>query len=190
MLQKYSGWRVLRVFFDDPSPETLGLSLREISRRSGLAHTSVKKHLQTLEEEGLVKTRQEKRGSRTYPVYRSNRNSEKFKHFKTVDMVFRIGGSGILDVIEGETTPDCIVLFGSAARGEDVRSSDIDLYVQSEEKELDLSEYESFLERSVQLHFQPDFNSYPPELRNNIVNGITLRGFLKAYKGVEDGEDS
>lgn len=181
MLQKCSTWKVLQVFFDDPEPETLGLSLREISRRSELAHTSTKRHLETLREEELVKTREKEGGTRIYPVYRANRESEKFKLLKTIDMIYRIGKSGLLEKLETEATPDCIILFGSAARGEDIRGSDVDLYIQSEEKELELSRYESSLKRTIQVHFQPSFDSYPSELKNNIVNGIVLQGNLKAY---------
>lgn len=181
MLQKCSAWRVLQVFFDDPLPEAIGLSLREVSRRSDLAHTSTKKHLQTLVEEMLVETREEKRGSRTYPVYRANRGNDNFKHLKTIDMIFRIKSSGLLYELEREASPDCIVLFGSAARGEDTLESDVDLYIKSEERKLDFSQYEDSLKRTLQLHFQPDFHSYPPELRNNIINGIILQGYLEGY---------
>ncbi len=181
MLQKCSGWRVLQVFFDDPDPEKLGFSLREVSRKCGLAHTSTKNHLKDLVEEELVETREKKRGSQIYPVYRENRGSEKFKHFKMLDMIFRIRESGLLEKLERETTPDCIVLFGSAVRGEDVKDSDVDFYIQSEERTLELSEFEKFLNRSIQLHFQPNFDSYPSELKNNIANGITLQGYLKIY---------
>ena len=181
MLQECSTWRVLQVFFNEPNPQTLGHSLREISRRSGLAHTSTKKHLQTLEDKGLVKTREKKEGSREYPIYLPNRNSEKYKHYKTIDMINKIRKSGLLEKLEKEVAPDCIVLFGSAANGEDLMESDVDLYVQSEEKDLEISEYQNFLNRSIQLHFNPDFSSYPPELKNNISNGIVLQGYLKVF---------
>jgi len=128
-----------------------------------------------------VKTREEKKGSREYPIYLPNRNNEEYKHYKTIDMVNRIKKSGLLEKLEKETAPDCIVLFGSAARGEDLMESDVDLYVQSEEKDLDLSEYQNFLNRSVQLHFNSDFSSYPTELKNNISNGIVLQGYLKVF---------
>ncbi len=181
MLQECSAWRVLRVFFDDPLPEGLGLPLREVSRRSGLAHTSVKKHLQTLEEEGLVKTREKQAGSRSYPVYLADRESENFRRYKSIDMVYRIFDTGLLKKLVEKAMPDCIVLFGSAARGEDTADSDVDLYLQCSEKDFELSEYEKALRRDIQLHFRPEFNSFPPELKNNIVNGIKLYGYLEVY---------
>lgn len=183
MLQKYSTWKVLKAFFNDPEPETLGLTLREISRKSELAHTSVKRHLQDLKNAGLVEIRQKQSGSRTYPVYRANRGSEKFKRYKVIDTLHRIWECNLIDKLVRKTAPDCIILFGSAARGEDLRDSDVDLYIQSSEKEIDLQEYEDFLKRPIQLHFQPQFRSYTPELKNNIINGIPLYGYLSVFGG-------
>lgn len=173
----------MKAFFDDPDPETLGLTLREISRKSGLAHTSVKNHLQALKNEGLVEIKQKQSRSRTYPVYLANRRGEKFKYYKIIDTLHRIWECNLLDKLVRETAPDCIILFGSAARGEDLRDSDIDLYIQSSEGEIDLHEHEDFLKRSIQLHFQPQFQSYPPELKNNIINGIMLYGYLSVFEG-------
>lgn len=169
------------MFFDDPLPEDLGLPLREVSRRSGLAHTSVKKHLKKLKEKGLVRTREKKTGSRSYPVYLANRESEKFRRCKTIDMVYRVTDTGLLERLVEKTMPDCIVLFGSAARGEDTADSDIDLYLKCSEKDLELSEYEDDLHRRIQLHFRTDFDSFPKELKNNIINGITLYGYMEVY---------
>lgn len=173
---------MLRVFFDDPKPEGLGFSLSEISRRSDLAHTSVKNHLEALESKELIDVREREAGGRTYPVYTANWENERFKHYKFLDMLYRIEGSGLLEELEGRMVPDCIVLFGSAARGEDLRDSDVDLYLQCEEREVDISSYEDLLRRNIQLHFAPDFGSLPSPLKNNVINGAVLRGYLTAYE--------
>lgn len=181
MLQYCSAWKVLRVFFDDPLPEGLGLPLREVSRRSGLAHTSVKNHLQTLKEEGLVQTREKKSGGRSYPVYLANRKCENFRRYKSIDMVYRITDTGLLKELVERAMPDCVILFGSASRGEDTANSDVDLYLQCSERDFELSEYKEALQRDIQLHFRSEFDSFPKELKNNIINGITLYGYLEVY---------
>ena len=33
-----------------------------------------------------------------------------------------------------------------------------------------------------ELHFNDNFNSYSKELKNNIINGIVISGFLEGYK--------
>ena len=179
MIQNYSRWRVLRVFFDDPDPRE-GFTIRWISKEIGLATTSVKLHLDELSREKgegypLV-TRSE---GRSYPVYRANRSIELFRFYKKMDIIFRIRESGLLEFLSERCSPDSIVLFGSASRGEDVKGSDIDIFVASGEKSLDLKKYEGILKRPISLHFSRSFGRLPNELRNNIINGVILDGYLK-----------
>jgi predicted nucleotidyltransferase len=75
--------------------------------------------------------------------------------------------------------PDAIILFGSASKGEDIKGSDIDLYVQCNEKKLELSKYEKKLNRKINLFFEKNFDKLSSELKQNIINGDKLKGFLK-----------
>lgn len=181
MIQKYSIWRVLQVFFDDPLPDE-GFTIRWISRHIGLAPTSVKLHLDALsrhEPQGYpLVIRSE---GRSYPAYRANRDSELFRFYKKMDIIFRIHESGLIDYISDKCSPDAIILFGSASRGEDTKGSDIDIFVEAEEKALDLNRYEKVLKRHIELHFNTNINKIPKELRNNIINGIKLEGYLKVF---------
>lgn len=179
MLHDYSAWRVLRVFFDEPTKDHY---LREISRKSDLSHTSVKNHLEKLIDLGLVIVREEKRGERTYPIYEANVNNADYKHLKKIDLVYRLREIGLIKDLKDFFMPDCIVLFGSCVRGEDAEFSDIDIYLKAEEDEIELIKYEVNLNRTIELHTNPDFHEYPKELRNNILNGIMLDGYLEAYK--------
>lgn len=174
MLQNCSTWVVARVFFDEPTEEHY---LREISKKSGLAHTSVKNHLKKLKEYGIVEEKELERGERTYPVYKRIEN-DTYKLCKRLDLQYRLEESGLIDYLVDEVSPDCIVLFGSAARGEDVERSDIDLYVQGSDSEMNLSSYEQSFNRDVQLHFKEYVGEYPEELSNNIANGIVVYGYM------------
>ena len=72
------------------------------------------------------------------------------------------------------------MLFGSFQRGEDVEDSDIDLFVEACKMDLDLNSYEKKLNRKIQIHFRKCFGKLPEELKNNIINGIVLYGYLEA----------
>lgn len=169
----------MQVFFDDPVPKE-GFTIRWISKQLELAPTSVKLHLDKLSREGIpgypLVTRS--RGI-SYPVYWSNRNSELFRFYKKMDMLFRLEESGALEHISEQCSPDNIVLFGSASRGEDVKGSDVDLFVESDEKKMNMEKYEAVLKRNISTHFSTSINRFPKELRNNIINGIVMRGYLK-----------
>jgi len=165
----------LEVFFDNPLPESIGFHLREISTSIKLAPKSVKLYLVILEKEKLVV----KKILHKYPVYFANRDNAYFKFLKKLNMLSRIKESGLLDYLDEKCMPDSIILFGSASKGEDIKSSDIDLFLGSKEKDLDLLHYEKKLHRSISLFFEADFDRLSNELKQNIINGDKLSGFLK-----------
>lgn len=179
MLQKDNRYRVLGVFFDDPSPKGIGFQLREISRNVEVAPPSVKKYLRELEKEGLiVKARHRIHG---YPVYYANRDSENFRFLKRLDTVMKIKESGLLDCLLENCMPDVVILFGSSANGEDLKDSDIDLFVMSKEEKLNLEKFEKYLNRKINILFSDSFSELSKELRNNIINGMILKGYLKVF---------
>ena len=90
--------------------------------------------------------------------------------------------SNLIDFIEEKLMPKSIVLFGSYQRGEDIESSDIDIFVECKKEKLDIKKFEKKFERKIEFHFRENFTSLPNELKNNIINGIVLSGFLEGYK--------
>lgn len=180
MLQKYNKWKVLKPFFDDPNPMGAKFQLREISRKANLAPTSVKNYLDELSKPGrvqlIIKSKHRIYG---YPVYWANRASEVFRFYKKIDMVISIRESGLLKYLVERCMPDVIVLFGSASRGEDLKDSDLDLYIQCKEIPLELGKYEKIINRKIKIFFEENFGKLSEELRNNILNGIILDGYLR-----------
>jgi|SRR3989344_1125665 len=179
MLQKSSISRTAEVFFVNPTKKSY---LMDISRSIGLAHTSVKKNLGTLVKLGLIMESIEKKGGRKFPFYKANLDNRAFRRYKTVYNLSSILESELIEFIEQKLTPKSIVLFGSYEKGEDIENSDIDMFIECKKEELDLSSFEKKLGRKIELHFNDNFNSYPKELKNNIINGRVLSGFLEGYK--------
>ncbi|MBI5392322.1 nucleotidyltransferase domain-containing protein [Candidatus Woesearchaeota archaeon] len=177
MLKKDNISRVLGVFFDDPLPIGLGFQLREISRKLDLAPKSVKLYLEELERENLIIKKEHR--IHKYPVYYANRDGDYFKFLKKLEMIKAIKESGLLDYLYDKCMPDVIILFGSASKGEDTKQSDIDIYLQCGEKKLDLQKYEKELNRKINLFFEKEFAKLSEELKNNLINGDKLKGYLK-----------
>ena len=178
MLQKSSMFRTSEMFFVSPTKKYY---LMDISRSIGLAHTSVKKNLDKLVRLGLIIESVEKKGKRKFPFYKANINNRLFKKEKIIYNLSSILDSGIIEFIEEKLMPNSIVLFGSYKRGEDIEDSDIDIFVECKDEKLDLNKFEKKLNRKVQLHFKEKFDLYPKELKNNIINGTVLMGFLEGY---------
>lgn len=179
MLQKDNRYRILRIFFEDPSPKGIGFQLREISRKVAIAPPSVKKYLTELKKEGLItKVKHRIYG---YPVYYANRDNDNFKFLKRLDTLMKIKESGLLEYLSESCMPDVIILFGSSASGEDLKDSDVDLFVASKDEKLSLDKFEKYLNRKINILFSDSFNRMSKELKNNIINGIILKGYLKVF---------
>ncbi|MBW2965579.1 nucleotidyltransferase domain-containing protein [Candidatus Woesearchaeota archaeon] len=179
MLKKDNRTKLLRVFFEDPLPKGIGFQLRELSRRINLAPKSVKKYLDEFEREGLII--KEKHRIHNYPVYYANRDNEYFKFLKKIDTIKIIKESSLLEYLNDNCMPNIIILFGSASRGEDLIDSDIDLFLECKERELDLKKYEKEFKRKINIFFKEDFNKLSKELKNNIINGVILKGYIKIF---------
>lgn len=180
MIQKYSRYVILQQFFDFPRKAFL---IRELSRNTKLAVPSVRLHIKALLAEKLIS--KDKKG--LYPSLRAARDSPLFKLLKAQNVILRIHQIGILNIIEKAMYPSCIVLFGSASRGEDTEESDIDLFVQAKQIKLDLGKYEKALNRKINLLFETDLKTISPELLNNLANGSVIYGYLKVVLNASMG---
>ena len=171
--------RTLEIFFTKPTKEQY---LLDIARSIKLSHTSVKKNLIELVKSGVLSEKTERKGRRKFPLYRAQTDNAAFRRYKKIYNLSSIMESGLVEFIEERLSPKAIVLFGSYRRGEDTESSDIDLFVECKKEELDTEKFEKKLCRKIELHFRESFTLYPKELKNNIINGIVLSGFLEGYK--------
>ncbi|MGE0793503.1 MAG: nucleotidyltransferase family protein [Candidatus Woesearchaeota archaeon] len=178
MLQNCSIFKVAEVFFQNPTTE---FSLIDVSRKTKLAHTSVKQHLIKLKQKNMIQTKDYKRGSRKFSVFFADINNKQFKQNKLLSNINTLNESNLIQYLNDKFMPKCIVLFGSYSKAEDIESSDIDLFIQCKETQINLKKFEKILQRKIELHFKENFQTYPEELRSNIANGICLEGYLEVY---------
>jgi predicted nucleotidyltransferase len=164
----------MQKFFDFPRKD---FHIRELSRMTKIAQPSVINHTNALLKEDLII--KEKKG--IYPTFRANRDNEMFRIYKKLDLIIRLKQSGALDYIYDSCIPDSIIMFGSASKGEDTEESDIDLFIQSKGKKLSLEGFEKSLKRKINPFFEEKFEKLSKELKNNILNGIVLKGYIKTF---------
>ena len=162
-------------FFINPSRDHY---LMDISRNTGLSHTSTKKNLKGLIKLGMINEHSEKKGERSFPFYKANVDNKLFRKHKLVYNLSAVIESGLADFIEDQLAPKSVVLFGSYSRGEDVEDSDIDLFVECKTSDIGLKAFEKKLKRKIGLHFAENFNSYPKELKNNVINSTVFARFF------------
>ncbi|MBT7706380.1 nucleotidyltransferase domain-containing protein [archaeon] len=167
--------KVMRVFFKYPSRAHY---LMGISREIKLSHTSVNIILKKLIKKHIVTEKIEKRGKRNFPMYYANIN-EDFKLLKKRSNIQKMEDCGLVKFLSDNLMPQSIILFGSYVRGEDITESDIDIFVESATRNIDISKFEKKLNKKIQLHFKKNINTLPLELKNNIINGIKLYGRIE-----------
>ena len=166
-------------FFKDPLPEGGGFQLRELSRKAKLAPTSVKIYLREFKAEGLI--RESKHRVQGFPLYSANRENERYVFYKKLNTLSLVFESGLIRYLSELCTPDAIVLFGSASKGEDILGSDLDIFVLCKERKVELQRFEKMCGRKISLFFSENFSKLSGELKNNIINGIRLKGYLKVF---------
>ncbi len=174
MLSNYN--KVLNVFFDDPLPEG-GHQLRQIARKINLAPKSTKQYLNILEKEKLIISKPHRVYG--FPTYKVNWDNEEYKLKKRLYNIKSLYDSGLINYIDDKLMPHVIVFYGSAAKGEDTTESDIDLFIQSSEKEPDLTKFEKLLNRKIHIFLENNFKNRGIEYKNNLINGIVMKGYLR-----------
>lgn len=169
--------RIKEYFFLNP---TTRLRVRQIERMVQVPLPSVIRYTKELEQEKLIKSAE----IANVKVYSADRNSKYYVLEKKLFNLKRLFSSGFIDFLVEELHNPTIILFGSYARGEDIETSDIDLYIETPSKKtINVSSFEKKLQRRIQLLVHKSIKSVEnKELANNIVNGIPLHGFLEVFR--------
>ena len=165
MLQNCSLWNVAEVFFKEPTKMHF---IKSISKKINLAHTSVKRHIEILIREGFVK----KVDSEPFNGYKAERENPEFIFYKKISNNIQLKESGLTEYLR-ENYPKSIILFGSYDKGEDVESSDIDLFIDSKKFKLNIKKFEEILKRNIHIIFMEESNK---SLKESINQGTILFG--------------
>ncbi|MBS3072047.1 nucleotidyltransferase domain-containing protein [Candidatus Pacearchaeota archaeon] len=174
MLNKYNRYKLLRLFLDSP---TESFRLREIARLTKISPPSVINYLKEFEKDGLIR-RQIKR---EIPFYNSIRDNSNFILYKKISILFELNNSGLIDYLWDKLSPEAIILYGSFSRGESIENSDVDLFILGKNKNIDLINFEKKLNKRLHILFKESTKEIPNELKNNILNGIILKGYIKVF---------
>ena len=163
-------------FFISP---TAKLRVREIERTLKLPLPSVIRYCKEAEKEDVLKI--VKIGSVNF--YTASR-SEKYLLAKKLYNMRQLYESGLIESLKIELSNPAIVLFGSYAKGEDTENSDIDLYIETpSKKQVNIEKFKKLLNRDIQLFQYENIKDIKNlNLANNIINGITLNGYIEVFK--------
>lgn len=156
-------------------------NLRSIAKSLKVTPTAVSNALKDLKNSGLVSVeRSKKMNLMSIKLNRENRAAIEFKRAENLRLIYE---SGLADFLYNGFPGCTVILFGSYSKGYDVwaeakeHGSDIDIAViGSKEKDIGLTGFDKRLERRINLNFYDSWKNIHKDLKDNILDGITLVG--------------
>jgi len=138
--------KVVKFFLENPYEEVY---LRQLANKLKLSTFATKKYADILVNEDLIK--EERKANLRY--LKANVNNLFFKQLKISFNINKILKSGLINFLqENITNVSSIVLFGSMAKGEDDKNSDVDILIIGKEKYIDLNKFEEKIHKNITLH--------------------------------------
>ncbi len=154
----------LKPFFEDVYRE---ISVREYAKELKISPPTASKQLKRYEKEGMLISN--KKG--IYIYFRASREGFLFRQLARLYWYCVI--YPLTEKIHEEIGYKRIILFGSLAKAENTKNSDVDLYLEAVERKINVLEIRKALKREIQLHFiKSTRNKY---LKKNIEGGVLIR---------------
>ena len=177
MVRKDIKGRIRVYFFVNPNSK---LRVREIEKELNVPLPSVIRYVKELNNEGILKII--KTGNVVF--YSADRSSQKYTLEKKLFNIRSLYSAGLIEYLKIELSNPTIIVFGSYSKGEDIESSDIDLYIETPSKiEIDLGKFEKLLKRKIEIfRYKNIGNVRNVHLANNIINGFNLNGFVEVFR--------
>ncbi len=170
----FSDKNILRLFFIDPVGE---YSVRDVARKLNISPSTASTYLKELERRKLLISRRFK----NLLLYRANLDNSNFIILKISYTLYSLVKSGLIDELNKTYFMPVIILYGSAAKGMDTLTSDIDLCIITpfrERKIKNISIYEKALKRSLHIIVVENINELKNLKKEIIEKGIIIQGDL------------
>ena len=175
-----SEFEIIKLAFNLPHKS---FHIRELSRKSGYSTTAVGTAVIDLQALDIIRIEE----SAVTKNIKANLDSKDYSSYKIVFNLYRLLLHGFTqNLIEFFHNPECIALFGSFSRGEDIEQSDIDILIISANKKPDSGSFNKFIaeiekefNRKINLHVLKSLDNAEDSFKNAAANGIVLHGYLK-----------
>lgn len=146
-MQELKFIRFMEFFLINPYEEVY---LREIAKKLNISPFAAKKYTDILIKEGLIVD--EKKANLRY--LKANTFNIFYKYLKISHNIKQLIDSGLADFLkENITNITSIILFGSFAKGDDTKESDIDVLIIGKKSSFNLSKFEKKLKKEISIHF-------------------------------------
>ncbi|MBS3151912.1 nucleotidyltransferase domain-containing protein [Candidatus Woesearchaeota archaeon] len=161
----------LQPFFEDNYRR---INVREYGKLVKISPPTASKLLSYYKKEGLLLMEEYK----NYMLFYANKENKLFIELSKI--YWRLRLKEFIEHIEKKLITQTIILFGSTSKGEIKEDSDIDIAIIGIKKDIDIKNFEARIKRKIQiLWFKSMEEVKNNELKNSIINGVTLSGRLR-----------
>ncbi len=151
----------------------------EVVREAKVARAVANKWLKRLVREGLLRRRKEKG---RFPYFVVGGGNPVYYSRKKIYALQQLYRSGLISCLLGLEGAETVVIFGSMAKGDWYRDSDVDVFICGKVDRLDKSKYEARLKREIELHvFRniKEIKAVRTGLIKNVINGYLVKGDMQ-----------
>ncbi len=173
--------KVLNCIFAEPDKS---FHIRLLGRLTKLHPNTIITITDELVKEGYITKELDKETK--FSIIKANTSNRMYKLTKQYMNVKNLYESGLIDFLNEQYAYPAIILFGSYAKAENTKKSDIDLFIITDVKQkADISSFYAKLDAEIQtfVHTKQEFQKLKktnPELINNVLNGVKLEGYVEA----------
>lgn len=170
---------VLGLFFENPTKEW---HFEDVLREAKITRSKATKWLKKFTKEGIIIKRKEKG---RMPYYSGNYDSFAYKNRKKLFAITKLYNSGLLNHLSSLQNAKTVILFGSYARSDWYKNSDIDIFIYGDTEGLKIVDYEIKLHKEIQLFIyesKKDLSRLSNDLLKNIIKGNLIKGDIDFIK--------
>jgi predicted nucleotidyltransferase len=151
----------------------------EILKKIDMTRAAANKWLNKYQKEGLLKKVKEKG---KFPYFTVGSNNPEYQSKKRLYMLTKLYQSGMIKDLIKLGKAKTIILFGSIAKGDWYKNSDIDIFIYGTSKGFEKIKYELELQRDIELHIFDtikEIKKVKNGLINNVINGYVIKGSIQ-----------
>lgn len=157
---------------------------KEMVREAKVTKLVANKWLKKYVSEGLLTYVKEKG---KFPFFTVGSNNSVYYSLKRVYALEQLHKSGLIPKLSSLKSAKTIILFGSIAKGDWYKDSDIDIFVFGDITNFDKNLYELKLHKNIELHIfqnKEEINEVKTGLIKNIINGYVVKGQIQDFAEV------
>jgi predicted nucleotidyltransferase len=153
----------------------------EIVKQARVTRAVANKWLRKYCEEGLLRRIKE---SKRFPYFTAGSNNPAYQAKKRLYALEQLYQSGLIVQLINLKNAKVIIIFGSMAKGDWYKDSDIDIFIYGSPKGLEKEKYEKKLKKSIELHVfesKKEIKEVKTGLMSNVVNGYIIKGQIQDF---------